>query len=398
MRVTDRLKTISFGSMALLMLVLVAATFIEKQEGTLFTTCNIYHSWWFIALWALLAVSAMAYIIHVSRRKALVLLHMSLVLILAGALISFMTSQRGEITLSKDAVPASMFTTADDRLEKLPFRLQLEKVDTCHTEETGEVSGYTAHITISDKEGNENMHMVSLNRPARIKGYSLCIKEIHDGQASFLVAYDPWGVTVSYTGYLLTIVSFIMLFFDRKSGLNTLLAKTRYCVTYKWIPVSIAVTLLVLLRIDAFTGDDTPPILRTPLLIAHISTIIAAYTLIGCAALNSAIGLALGGEKMEKAVIRGKQLLYPATLLLMTGIFVGAVWANISWGRYWGWDPKEVWALITLLTCSILFHTRSLPFMGKAVNFHIFCLVAFLTMLFTYFGVNYLFGGLHSYA
>ncbi|MBO5921412.1 MAG: cytochrome c biogenesis protein CcsA, partial [Bacteroidaceae bacterium] len=91
-------------------------------------------------------------------------------------------------------------------------------------------------------------------------------------------------------------------------------------------------------------------------------------------------------------------LLYPATMLLATGIFIGAVWAYISWGRYWGWDPKEVWALVTLFACSFAFHTRSLPFMAKPLFFHIYCIAVFAIMLFTYFGVNYLLGGIHSYA
>ena len=94
----------------------------------------------------------------------------------------------------------------------------------------------------------------------------------------------------------------------------------------------------------------------------------------------------------------GRVLLYPAVILLMTGIFTGAVWANLSWGRYWGWDPKEVWALITMLVAAVAFHTRSLPFISRPLVFHLFCIVAFVAMLFTYFGVNYLLGGLHSYA
>ena len=94
----------------------------------------------------------------------------------------------------------------------------------------------------------------------------------------------------------------------------------------------------------------------------------------------------------------GRLLLYPATMLLAGGIFIGAVWANLSWGRYWGWDPKEVWALITLLVCSVGFHPHSLRFIARPVAFHIFCIVAFAAVLFTFFGVNYLLGGLHSYA
>lgn len=162
------------------------------------------------------------------------------------------------------------------------------------------------------------------------------------------------------------------------------------------------IALFAILPMWNSDGGEIAPILRTPLLGIHVTTIITAYVLLGCTTINASVALFLrvarhNSEKMEKMAVTGRILLYPATLLLMTGIFVGAVWANISWGRYWGWDPKEVWALITLLTCSILFHTRSLPFMGKAVNFHIFCLVAFIAMLFTFFGVNYLFGGLHSY-
>ena len=103
-------------------------------------------------------------------------------------------------------------------------------------------------------------------------------------------------------------------------------------------------------------------------------------------------------KRLENTALCGRVMLYYATWLLMAGIFLGAAWANISWGRYWGWDPKEVWALITLFICSFGFHTRSLPFMARPLVFHSFCLVAFLVMLFTFFGVNYLLGGLHSYA
>ena len=90
-------------------------------------------------------------------------------------------------------------------------------------------------------------------------------------------------------------------------------------------------------------------------------------------------------------------MLYPAVFCLVVGIFIGAVWANQSWGRYWGWDPKEVWALITMMVYSTAFHSKSLAFLQKPLYFHVFTVVAFLAVLFTYFGVNFLLGGLHSY-
>ena len=111
------LKAISFGSIGLLMLVLIGATLLEKIFGSSFALNNIYHSPWFIALWSLLVVSAMAYILRTSRRYTLILLHASFAFILLGALVSFLTSQHGNILLAKDAVPASMFTTNENTLQ-----------------------------------------------------------------------------------------------------------------------------------------------------------------------------------------------------------------------------------------------------------------------------------------
>ena len=68
------------------------------------------------------------------------------------------------------------------------------------------------------------------------------------------------------------------------------------------------------------------------------------------------------------------------------------------WGRYWGWDPKEVWALVTLLVYALPLHAGSLPWFRRPLFFHWFCIAAFLSVLVTYFGVNFLLGGMHSYA
>ena len=156
-----------------------------------------------------------------------------------------------------------------------------------------------------------------------------------------------------------------------------------------------------------FTGGSSSsavmPVLRTPLLGVHVAQVIVAYMLLAAMAVNAVVALwyryRRGNDaKFEQLALVGRVLLYPAVILLMTGIFTGAVWANLSWGRYWGWDPKEVWALITMLVAAVAFHTRSLPFISRPLVFHLFCIVAFVAMLFTYFGVNYLLGGLHSYA
>ena len=102
--------------------------------------------------------------------------------------------------------------------------------------------------------------------------------------------------------------------------------------------------------------------------------------------------------QIERLQIISQIILYPAIFLLAIGIFIGAVWANVSWGRYWGWDPKEVWALITMLVYALALHPRSLPWFHRTMFFHVFCITAFITVLITYFGVNFLLGGMHSYA
>lgn len=85
-------------------------------------------------------------------------------------------------------------------------------------------------------------------------------------------------------------------------------------------------------------------------------------------------------------------------LCLGIGIFIGAVWANVSWGSYWAWDPKEVWALVTFMLYGMAFHVESLPCFRDPYFFHWFLIVSFSAILMTYFGVNYVLGGMHSYA
>lgn len=144
------------------------------------------------------------------------------------------------------------------------------------------------------------------------------------------------------------------------------------------------------------------PVLQSPLLTVHVAVIMIAYCLLAFTMLNGITGLILHAYKKslveERLQVISQLLLYPAVFCLTIGIFVGAVWANISWGRYWGWDPKEVWALITMLLYAAPLHTLSLPFLARPRNFHLYMVLAFLAVLFTYFGVNFLLGGMHSYA
>ncbi len=136
------------------------------------------------------------------------------------------------------------------------------------------------------------------------------------------------------------------------------------------------------------------PVLRSPLLSVHVLTVMLAYAGMAVMAL---CGLAWHiGQQSLLSVARS--MLCPVVFLMCIGIFIGAVWANQSWGRYWGWDPKETWALITMLIYSAGLHTTSLPAFRRDRFFARIVIIAFLSVIMTYFGVNFILGGLHSYA
>ena len=153
----------------------------------------------------------------------------------------------------------------------------------------------------------------------------------------------------------------------------------------------------------AYLGQMNPqitplmPVLVSPWLSMHVSLIMMSYALFAFMMLNGILALCIRRHG-KMLMLLSRLLLYPANFFLGAGIFMGAVWANVSWGRYWAWDPKEVWALITFLVYGMAFHLKSLPAFRRPLFFHISMIAAFLTVLMTYFGVNYILGGMHSYA
>lgn len=146
------------------------------------------------------------------------------------------------------------------------------------------------------------------------------------------------------------------------------------------------------------------PVLNSPLLSVHVSIIMMGFALLSLTFINgiTALIVRLANRNAANTMLALEQLsllfLYPAAAALGIGIFVGAIWANVSWGQYWGWDPKEVWALITFMVYAVALHPRTLPQLRRPIAFHIFMVLAFLTIIMTYFGVNYFLGGMHSYA
>lgn len=139
------------------------------------------------------------------------------------------------------------------------------------------------------------------------------------------------------------------------------------------------------------------PVLNSPLLSIHVSIIMMSYALLSLTFICGIMGLCLRSHGEELQAL-SRIFLYPALTTMGFGIFIGAIWANVSWGNYWSWDSKETWALITFMIYAVVVHTQSLPVFRKPLVYHIYITLAFLSIAMTYFGVNYFLTGMHSYA
>ena len=353
----------------------------------------------------------------VVRRWATLLLHIALGIIVLGACVTHFFGKQGEVHLRADKAETVAgitlflwdFRVIYDGDNPVDYVTELRLLD----RGTGEGQGAAANGQISVDEGT-----VRMNKPLKYHGRRFCQSDYDSDQRGVVLAYnhDPWGIGITYTGYALLLIAMIAFFFQRRTYFRALLKKItsnsngscgltaqRSNRLVKAGLTALAVIVIILSAIMTIVVTPKPPlqpVLQTPLLGIHVSVIMLAYTLFAIIAILGTVGLCC-----KKMSIFNYQLstilLYPALFCLTEGIFIGAVWANMSWGRYWGWDPKETWALITMLVYALLLHwplmTRKMKREKSIIWYHVLCVVAFFFVLFTYFGVTYLLGGLHSY-
>lgn len=623
------IKKVIFTLYILLVVCIGFATVVEKYRGTAFVGEHIYGAWWFSALWAVLTVASLAYIMkqHLYKRMAVMLLHLSFVVILVGALVTHLTAQRDTIHL-RVGIPYHLTSSSQITLKE--FRI----INYPGTDAPLDYQSVILH-------GNEQV-LVSMNKVGNIDNHRL-FQQSYDSDGagvSLGLSYDPYGIAITYFGYLMLLIGIIATLLSRHTQMRSLYRKAitvalllisvnvyaeeklpvidkdiahrmgtiqvlynnRICplntvatdftmkmtgsaswkdysadeVFFSWmiyympwekelllnntkkkgaedrkavvemfyngqftkifpyrighavnwyspggqvlpreipvkeqffikqsmdflteaivtgqrdrafeiiakiklfqrdmigdvlpsenktqtelfynklrsikfpvlitaqlglrwwlsghIPLSngyetmlfMAWVLLVLtivlfrkfrfflwigplaacccLLVAMMTGSGsqiTPliPVLQSPLLSVHVMTVMCAYALF---ALQMMLGVySFWTSKLERITALSQLLLYPAIFLLTIGIFLGAVWANVSWGNYWSWDPKESWALITLMVYAIPLHKASIGAFNKPRFYHIYMISAFLAVLITYFGVNFVLGGMHSYA
>ena len=380
----------------LLITVLAVGTIVEKLHGADFARSHVYGAWWFVVLLAvfLVVVAIMTFRNHNWKRPTVLTLFLSMACILLGALLTMLTGQHGRMKLEPNRPNDHFFIEKNGEITKeaLPFSLTLDHFEIETYPDSKKPKDYISHLQVNDGDTSEET-IISMNNILKHKGYRFYQSDYDDKGNSILeVAHDPWGIAVTYAGYVLLFIGLVAMLLERR--------KTLRAVTISWLAVLII--LMVALHIRMLT-HQLMPVLRSPLFSIHISTIVTAYALLlGIAVIGIiAVVMRIAKPSNQVGLVRlqniSTAMLYPAVALLAAGIFIGAVWANISGGNDWSWDPKEVWALITLLVYTLPLFSNELRSFRKPMFFHVYCILAFLSVVITYFGVNLILGGVHAY-
>ena len=245
------------------------------------------------------------------------------------------------------------------------------------------------------------------NKPIRIavNGFHIIVGVLFGLHTLGLIArwyvsgHAPWSNAYESMIYVAWATMFFTLAFDRKSKLTvasgTFVASMILMVAHlNWLDPSIA---------------NLQPVLNSYWLMIHVAVIVASY---GPFTLGMVLGLVAlflmlftNESNKEKMTLHIKEITYINEMALTIGLvmltignFLGGQWANESWGRYWGWDPKETWALISIMVYAFVIHARFVPALRGLFSFNFMSVLAFASILMTYFGVNFHLTGMHSYA
>lgn len=218
------------------------------------------------------------------------------------------------------------------------------------------------------------------------------------GMRWYIAGYAPWSNSYETMVYVAWATVLAGLLFVRRSTVTFALATLFGGI------------ILFVSGLNWMDPEINPlvPVLKSPWLMFHVAVIVAAYGFFGISCLigltNLVMTSLLGTKHTEILKARVKELtivnemaLWIGLALMTIGTFLGAVWANESWGRYWGWDPKETWALITMVVYAVVTHLHLAKRWYSVWLFNLCSVVAFASVLMTFFGVNYFLSGMHSY-
>ncbi|MBR6345919.1 MAG: cytochrome c biogenesis protein CcsA [Bacteroidales bacterium] len=395
------LRITAWSALGAVTLAMVAATFVERFHGSDAALEYIYHNPLFFLFWAVLLIAGGALLLfqRLQKRPFTFGIHLSFAIILAGALVTHIFSREGEMTI-REGETAAVISQKDGTALSLPFELRLNKFTVVADPVSGSPADFRSDVTVID--GGETEYAISMNHILKWRQWRFyqADYDLEQSTSTLYASRDPWGNAITYAGYMLLLVSLTGFFFEKKSGFRRAFGESEgwaKAIMLAIVLIACAATFFVI-RGYILKQSSLPPVLRTYLLPVHVGSMVISYTILGGAALTSLAGIVICKDPVrEKLGNISLAVLYPGIFFLTFGIFIGAVWANVSWGGYWGWDPKETWALITLMVYSLTLHGSSLKIFRKPLFFHIYTVAALLSVLVTWLGVSYFLGGMHAY-
>ena len=215
----------------------------------------------------------------------------------------------------------------------------------------------------------------------------------------YISGHAPWSDAYESMIYVAWSAVIFGIIFGRKSNFTlasaTFVSSIILSIAHmNWLDPSIA---------------NLQPVLDSYWLMIHVAVIVGSYgpftigMILGIVALfltmlSNKKNRQIMSKKLEELTIVNELSLTIGLIMLTIGNFLGGMWANESWGRYWGWDPKETWALISIIIYAAVLHLRIIPKLGSKWLFNLMSILAFSSIMMTYFGVNFYLTGLHSYA
>lgn len=265
------------------------------------------------------------------------------------------------------------------------------------------LSGFVLLMFIFVKMVKQNFRITMVSKV--VLGINLIAFMLHTfglGLRWYIAEHAPWSNSYESMIYIAWAIALSGIFFSKQSivslALTSILAGVTLFVAHlSWMDPQI--TNLV-------------PVLKSYWLNIHVSVITASYGFLGLCSLLGFFTLILfilrskektkRNQEIERSIVEATRINEMSMILglslLTVGNFLGGIWANESWGRYWGWDPKETWSLVSILLYAAIVHFRFVPKLNTPFAFAVASTVAFASIIMTYFGVNFYLSGMHSYA
>ncbi|MFQ5681267.1 MAG: cytochrome c biogenesis protein CcsA [Candidatus Omnitrophota bacterium] len=315
------------------------------------------------------------------------LIHCGLLLVLVGAVLRWGWGQEGFLEL-RQGQAVSGFWVEDDLFVPLDFSLRLKKIGAEFYDAKKTIpKDYRADIQIVKDGKVETEAVARVNHPLKFAGcwfYQYGYDPVFPDQTLIQAVKDP-GLGWVYAGYALLLLG-LAVFGRRIISLD--LSRNKIIYSLVFVALFCLAAMLIFSRRHRFLV----PALQSHWLIWHILSCMSAYSLFALLFI-----LSFKRRISSSGFYLRQNFLYAGMFLLILGIIMGSVWGKYAWGNWWNWDPKETWALITVCIYAAYFHPRLWPGLSRERRLRWVARLGFLSCIFTYFGVNFLLKGMHSY-